>query len=125
MADSKAVQKHFDDLADRYDSLKKRNGYYYASLKKCVAEVVPPGKKVLEIGTATGEILNFLRPSKGVGIDLSPKMIEAPNKNREKCICCLPIRRSYMLVFWQVKPMCRDFFCFFICSLPKDCSGIR
>lgn len=77
MADSKAVQKHFDELAGSYDSLKQRNWYYYASLKKFIAEVIPPGKKVLEIGCATGEILNFLKPAKGVGIDLASKMIEA------------------------------------------------
>jgi ubiquinone/menaquinone biosynthesis C-methylase UbiE len=76
------VQKHFDALADSYDKIKKeKNRYYYQSLIRAVREVVPPGKKILDIGTGTGEILNALSPCQGSGVDLSPGMIE---KAREK-----------------------------------------
>lgn len=74
--DGNAVRRHFDSLAGDYDTIKKKNWYYSSSLKKFIAELIPPGSRVLEIGTATGEVLNYLKPSRGVGIDLSPKMIE-------------------------------------------------
>ena len=70
------VQKHFDELSEHYDEVKEKNRYYYESLKSVVAGIIPEGKRILDIGTGTGEILNVLRPSRGIGIDLSPKMIE-------------------------------------------------
>ncbi len=71
------VESHFDSLAASYDQIKKeKNGYYYQCLIQTIAEVVPSGKKVLDIGTGTGEILNALKPSQGTGIDLSSGMIK-------------------------------------------------
>jgi ubiquinone/menaquinone biosynthesis C-methylase UbiE len=82
IVDAKLVEKHFDALADSYDAIKKeKNHYYYQSLIRAVREVVPPGKKVLDIGTGTGEILNALAPCQGSGVDLSLAMIR---KAREK-----------------------------------------
>jgi ubiquinone/menaquinone biosynthesis C-methylase UbiE len=82
IVDAESVEKHFDELADSYDRIKKeKNGFYYQSLIRAVAAVVPPGKRVLDIGTGTGEILNALAPAQGCGIDLSSAMIQ---KAREK-----------------------------------------
>lgn len=75
--DAVLVEKHFDSLADAYDEIKKeKNGFYYHCLIQTVAEAVPTGKNVLDIGTGTGEILNALSPSRGTGIDLSSGMIK-------------------------------------------------
>jgi ubiquinone/menaquinone biosynthesis C-methylase UbiE len=77
IVDAGSVEKHFDSLADSYDKIKKeKNGYYYQSLIRAVREVVPPGKKILDIGTGTGEILNALSPCQGSGVDVSRGMIE-------------------------------------------------
>src|SRR5262249_55005423 len=37
---------------------------------------VPPGLRVLDLGCGTGRLLKELRPSYGVGVDFSPKMVE-------------------------------------------------
>jgi len=74
--DAGTVQRHFDALAADYDRIKRKNRYYYDLLQKSIAATIPPGRRVLEIGTATGEILRMLSPSLGVGIDLSAGMIE-------------------------------------------------
>ncbi|MEI6614484.1 MAG: class I SAM-dependent methyltransferase [Chrysiogenales bacterium] len=82
IVDAGLVEKHFDELADSYDKIKiEKNRYYYQSLIRAVREVVPPGKRILDIGTGTGEILNALAPGQGSGIDLSSAMIQ---KAREK-----------------------------------------
>jgi ubiquinone/menaquinone biosynthesis C-methylase UbiE len=82
IVDAGLVEKHFDGLADSYDKIKKeKNSYYYQSLIRAVREVVPPGKKILDIGAGTGEILNALAPCQGSGVDLSSAMIQ---KAREK-----------------------------------------
>jgi ubiquinone/menaquinone biosynthesis C-methylase UbiE len=51
-----------------------------ASYQECLAKVyrflIPPGMRVLELGCGNGDLLAALRPSVGVGIDFSPKMLE-------------------------------------------------
>lgn len=54
----------------------KRNQYYYKHLIQFFKYNVPEGSKVLEIGCGTGYLLKHLKPAVGVGIDISPAMIE-------------------------------------------------
>jgi len=72
----KEVMEFMDKLAEKRDKYIKRNKYYYKDLIKFLKYNIPEGSSVLEIGCGTGYILNHLKPSKGVGIDISPKMIE-------------------------------------------------
>lgn len=69
------VSDHFDGVAADYDHWKRRAHYYYAALKTAVAEVVPPGRRVLEVGCGTGDVLAALRPDEGLGIDISRRMV--------------------------------------------------
>ena len=39
--------------------------------------LIPPGKRVLELGCGRGDLLAALEPSYGVGVDFSPKAIAA------------------------------------------------
>lgn len=73
---SNEVKEHFDKIAPMYDTYKKKNSWYYNNLKKIYASIIPKGKDVIEIGCGTGEILNSLSPSYGLGIDISPEMID-------------------------------------------------
>lgn len=77
---TRAVEDHFDLIAQDYDKWKKYNAYYYDSIKAFVKRAVCSGSKVLEVGCATGEILASVSPSIGFGIDISPKMIELAKK---------------------------------------------
>lgn len=49
--------------------------YYHERLSRILAQLVPPGSRVLELGCGQGALLNALKPSQGVGIDFSPEMI--------------------------------------------------
>ncbi len=71
-----SVERHFDDLALRDDYWKRKNAYYYSTIKAFVSRIVSPGSSVLDVGCGTGEILAATEPSRGVGVDLSGKMIE-------------------------------------------------
>lgn len=71
------------DLIDYYNSAasdrlkwKRRNSFFQRSLEKYYSFVIPENAKVLEIGCGTGDLLNAVKPSVGVGIDYSVKMIE-------------------------------------------------
>ncbi|HJQ73027.1 MAG TPA: class I SAM-dependent methyltransferase [Actinomycetota bacterium] len=70
------VGSHFDAVAPDYDRWKAKAHRYYDALKASLREVVPPGSRVLEVGCATGDILASLEPEEGVGLDISPAMIE-------------------------------------------------
>jgi len=72
----KKITAFMDDIARKRNKYIRRNRYYYKDLKKFLAFNVPEGGSILEIGCGTGYLLNVLKPARGVGIDISPKMIE-------------------------------------------------
>lgn len=73
---SSTVERHFDSLAGSYDEIKEKNSFYYQTLIRIVKDLVPPGRRVLDIGTGTGAILDAIDPAEGTGIDLSSQMIK-------------------------------------------------
>ena len=70
------VGDHFDRVAPDYDRWKEKAHRYYAALKTSLREIVTPRSRVLEVGCATGDILASLDPEEGLGLDISPAMIE-------------------------------------------------
>lgn len=50
--------------------------YYRERLIEIYRFLIPPGMKVLELGCGQGDLLAALKPSYGVGIDLSKKVVE-------------------------------------------------
>ena len=75
------LRDFFDALAPRFDENKARHRVYYAEQTAILKHLVLPGQRVLEIGAGTGDTLAALRPSVGVGIDVSPEMVK---RAREK-----------------------------------------
>ncbi len=71
---NEATRSHFEALAPDYDRLKRRNEYYNDYLIKWCRALVPPGRRVLEVGSGRGDVLSAVLPSEGIGIDLSPAM---------------------------------------------------
>jgi len=70
------VMQFMDKIADKREKYIKKNKYYYKDMIKYLKYNIPEGKKILEIGCGIGNLLDALKPSKGVGIDISAKMIE-------------------------------------------------
>jgi SAM-dependent methyltransferase len=66
----------WDDLAPRRDAWRKRGSAYHQEIIRLFRFLVPPGRRVLEIGSTTGDLLAALEPSSGTGVDLSPRMVE-------------------------------------------------
>ena len=76
IANRESVEKHFDGIAPDYDFWKEKNSYYYSTIKAFISRIIPPGRSVLEVGCGTGEILATMKPKRGVGIDISKKMVD-------------------------------------------------
>lgn len=59
---------------------RKRNSYYYSFLDRLFASNIRPGSRVLHIGCQSGDLLAFVQPSYGVGIDPDEVSIELAKK---------------------------------------------
>jgi len=66
---------HWDSVAAWLDSHGKYSRYYHRRLENVYQLNIPPGLRVLEIGCGLGDLLAALKPSLGVGIDLSREMV--------------------------------------------------
>ena len=75
------IRSHFDRLADDRIRWIARNRAYYGDDRKYTQFLIPKGSRVLEVGCATGELLAALKPSYGVGLDFSKKMIEIARRD--------------------------------------------
>lgn len=74
------IRDHYDKMASLRLRWKKKNEYYHAQMERLYKFIIPPGKKVLEIGSGTGELLASVRPSYGVGLDISGEMVKIAQK---------------------------------------------
>jgi SAM-dependent methyltransferase len=50
--------------------------YYQHLMQRRYRFFVPPGRRVLELGCSSGDLLAALEPERGVGVDFSPAIIE-------------------------------------------------
>ena len=66
----------FDDFAAEEAEWRRRNRAYHGWIAKLHRFQIPPGARVLEIGCGSGDLLAALEPSVGVGIDVSPRLVE-------------------------------------------------
>jgi SAM-dependent methyltransferase len=79
--DKQSLQSYFDSVASQRPKWKRRNRTYHKLLEKYFSFIVPENAKVLEIGCGTGDLLASLKPSRGVGVDFSSKIIEIARSN--------------------------------------------
>lgn len=61
--------------AERDAALRKRR-YYYERLRGLLCSIVEPGKRVLCLRSDVGQYLDWVRPSRGLGVEISPKLTE-------------------------------------------------
>jgi SAM-dependent methyltransferase len=67
--------KHFEATVDDQEQWRKLNSVYYGTDRDFMRFLIPPGKRVLELGCGRGDLLAALEPAYGVGIDFSPAAI--------------------------------------------------
>ncbi|MHC9061067.1 glycosyltransferase [Nitrospira sp. CMX1] len=72
----KAIRDHFDAYAPHRLFWEKKAKAYYEDQTRYLKFLVPEGLRVLEIGSGIGNLLAALKPSRGLGIDLSPVMVK-------------------------------------------------
>src|SRR4029079_4727623 len=68
--------QYFDTLAPNRDQWIEQNWYYHQQLTRILSFFIPAGSSVPEICCHTGVLLHSLDPGRGLGIDISPAMVE-------------------------------------------------
>ena len=66
----------FDGFASDDARWRRRNSGYHDWIAQLHRFQIPPGARVLEIGSGSGDLLAALEPSLGVGVDVSAAMVE-------------------------------------------------
>ena len=78
---STLTRQHLDRIREFYDAAPTASGrlarHYRALLAHYYNLLIPANASVLEIGCGSGELLARLRAGRKVGVDLSPRQIEA------------------------------------------------
>jgi SAM-dependent methyltransferase len=72
--------KHFEASLDAQDRPGKLNAAYRKDDLKFMRFLIPPGKRVLELGCGRGDLLAALQPSYGVGVDFGANTIARANE---------------------------------------------
>lgn len=70
-----SLSEYFDWVAEHDGRARRVQAQFHEQLKSFYRRHVPPGMRVLECGCGRGELLSSLQPARGLGTDLSPKMI--------------------------------------------------
>jgi ubiquinone/menaquinone biosynthesis C-methylase UbiE len=74
------VRGYFDSYAPLRERWRSSNAGYHSEITRLFTFYVQPNAAVLEIGCGNGDLLAALKPSRGVGVDLSPAMIDLAKK---------------------------------------------
>ena len=67
---------YFEKTASKRDRWKRRNRFYQNTIERHYAFSIPEGSTVLELGCSTGDLLNAVKPGKGIGVDFSENVLE-------------------------------------------------
>ena len=69
------LREEIEASLDEQDRWRKFNAAYHEDDLKFMRFLIPPGKRVLELGCGTGDLLAALAPAYGVGIDFGAKSL--------------------------------------------------
>jgi SAM-dependent methyltransferase len=76
-----ARRKLQDSIASERDRWIRDNSYYYDRIKRLLRFIIEPGKRVLEVRCQTGHLLAAVKPSFGVGAEISENLVAVARKN--------------------------------------------
>ena len=65
------VRRFYESHHDGIEASRRRHRYFYRYLTRILRVRVPEGLRILDLGCGAGHLLSALKPSHGVGIDIS------------------------------------------------------
>ncbi len=70
------VRRFYEENHTGIEESRRRHRYFYDYLTRVFRARIPEGQRVLDLGCGSGHLLAALRPSRGVGVDVSAPAIE-------------------------------------------------
>jgi SAM-dependent methyltransferase len=77
------VRRFYEGHHEGLEASHQRHRYYYDYLTRVLQVRVPEGQRILDLGCGSGYLLEALRPSRGVGIDISRPAIRTARERHE------------------------------------------
>jgi SAM-dependent methyltransferase len=74
--DKTKLREFYDRLAPSRERWRAKNSFYHREISRYYRFHVQPGSSVLDLGCETGDLLASLKPSRGLGVDISGRMVE-------------------------------------------------
>ncbi len=71
------MRRFYEDPREERDAPRRSRRYYHRYLRRVLQARIAPGQRVLDLGCGDGDLLSALRPSRGVGVDVSSRAIAA------------------------------------------------
>ena len=71
------VRRFYEGRHEEIQRSRRRHAYYYAYLERVLRVRVPEGLRILDLGGGAGDLLAGLKPSYGVGVDVSSRAVDA------------------------------------------------
>ena len=69
------VRRFYEEHHESIERARQTRRYFYSYLTRALLARIPAGQKVLDIGCGSGHLLAALKPSRGVGIDVSARAV--------------------------------------------------
>ncbi|MDR2764470.1 MAG: glycosyltransferase [Tannerella sp.] len=74
------IYSFYRNTAQEREKWNRRNSFYHQLLEQYCSFIIPEGKRVIEIGCGSGNLLNAVKPAFGTGIDFVPEVIETARR---------------------------------------------
>jgi ubiquinone/menaquinone biosynthesis C-methylase UbiE len=74
------IQSFYRNNSQKREKWNKRNSFYHKLLERYFSFIIPEGKRVIEIGCGSGDLLHAVKPAYGLGIDFAPEILEIARK---------------------------------------------
>ncbi len=70
------MAEHFDWVSTHDAAARRVQSGFHRQIAEQLRHLIPAGSRVLEVGCGRGDLLRALQPARGLGLDLSPRMLE-------------------------------------------------
>lgn len=78
------IADYFDRFVDEADHWAARTAPYHGLIRSIYGALIPRGARVLEIGCGRGDLLASLDPVRGVGVDVSGRMVDEARRRHPR-----------------------------------------
>jgi demethylmenaquinone methyltransferase / 2-methoxy-6-polyprenyl-1,4-benzoquinol methylase len=116
MLSPSAIQRMFQYLAPRYDLWNRLASFYLDEYwRRAAVNLIPPGSRVLDLCTGTGELVLKMLPRLGakgqaVGLDFASNMLSVAAQKTEPVLQATPASAAYLLGDAAALPFPNDTF---------------